>query len=270
MKVKSKTFIMKTLASVFLSFCLLLTLVVACTKNSRSSSDKSTLTLSNTKVKMGEPLIVTTNALSGPGLVTRWSVTPALNSWISPSSNSSVIVFSNPGTYVVTASYFSDSTTSVPYDSSYSPVIVTDSVYTNDSTVHCGAVQLISINSGDQITLTPLPYTSDTGLVLIAHTQNLYGNQYPYLNYTFTEDMTGGYHVDFTGVSKYPCGYTTDGATPATSILSFNSASGTHDIIITLNGTTYTGSLVVTDTSYTFTWSYTSGVIISPLQIQKP
>jgi hypothetical protein len=180
-------------------------------------------------------------------------------------------VFSNPGTYTVTASYFSDSTASVPYDSSYSPVTVTDSVYnSSDSTANCGTAQSISVNSGDLITLTPLPYTSDTGLVLIAHTQNLYGNQYPYLNYTFTDHMSGGYQVNFIGVTTYPCGYTTDGATPASSILSFNSASGTHDIIITVNGTTYTGTLVVTDTSYTFTWNYTSGVIISPLQIQKP
>ena len=262
---------MKTLARVFLSFCLLSAFVVACTKNSVSSSDKSTLTLSKASVKLGEPLFATTNASSGSGVVTRWSVKPAVNNWISSANNKSVIVFSNPGTYVVTASYFSDSTTSVPLDSSYSPVTVTDSVYnTNDSTIHCGAAQSISINSGDLITLTPLPYTSDTGLVLIAHTQDLYGNQYPYLSYAFTEDMMGGYHIDFTGVTTYPCGYTTDGATPASSVFSFNSASGTHDIIITVNGTTYTGTLVVTDTSYTFTWNYASGVIISPLQIQKP
>jgi hypothetical protein len=53
-------------------------------------------------------------------------------------------------------------------------------------------------------------------------------------------------------------------------IVSFTSVtSGTFPLIFKLNGTSYTGSLAVTNTQATITWSYSSGVTISPLSIQK-
>ncbi len=53
-------------------------------------------------------------------------------------------------------------------------------------------------------------------------------------------------------------------------IISFTSVSkGTYNLVFKLNGTTYQGSVTVADTSCTITWSYSSGVTISPLTIQK-
>ncbi len=57
---------------------------------------------------------------------------------------------------------------------------------------------------------------------------------------------------------------------PAVGIVSFTSVTnGTYNLIFKLNGTTYQGTVTVTDTNCTITWSYSSGVTISPLTIQK-
>jgi hypothetical protein len=259
---------MRPVIRITLYVCLLAALVAGCKKNGNSSLDKSALTLSKTTVKMGEPLVVATN-VAGSNLVTKWSVNPSVNTWISSTNNKTVILFSSPGAYVVTASYFSDSAAPGPYDSSSSPVTVVDSIY-NDTTVHCNAISQTPISSGDEITLTPISYT-DTGLVLLAHTQNMYGNYYPSLgNVESTDSASGAYVFGFGVVTEYPCSNSTTGSTPATGSLSFAGlTNGTHTLTIALNGIPYQGKLVVTDTDCTITWNYSSGVIISPKLIQK-
>ncbi len=262
-----KLSVMRTVTRITLCVCLLAALVAGCKKNG-NSLDKSALTLSKTTVKMGEPLVVATNA-NGSNLVTKWSVTPSVNTWISSSNKKTVILFSSPGAYVVTASYFSDSAAPGPYDSSSSPVTVLDSLY-NDTIVHCNAISQTPISSGDEITLTPISY-KDTGLVLLAHTQELYGNYYPSLgNVESTDSASGAYVFGFGVVTEYPCSNWTSGPTPATGSLSFAGLTiGTHTVTIALNGIPYQGNLIVTDTDCTITWNYSSGVIISPKHIQK-
>jgi hypothetical protein len=44
---------------------------------------------------------------------------------------------------------------------------------------------------------------------------------------------------------------------------------GTFTISAELNSITYQGSLTVTDTDYIFTWNYSSGIMITPLQIKR-
>ncbi len=46
-------------------------------------------------------------------------------------------------------------------------------------------------------------------------------------------------------------------------------ANGTYPLNVTLNGTTYTGSIVVATSSITFNWNYTAGVVITPKQISR-
>src|SRR5580704_16291539 len=133
---------MKCLIRTFFFFGLIAAMAVACQKNSSTANaNKSQVTLSKQTVKIGEPLIASTNAAS-PGLFTKWSVSPQSNTWVSsPSGNQSVILFSKSGGYTVTASYFTDSSAPAPYDSSSSPVTVSDSVYNSDSaTAHCNVI----------------------------------------------------------------------------------------------------------------------------------
>jgi len=261
---------MKKINGILVSLCLMAAFVIACKKNESSSSNKSSLTLSKASVKMGEPLIVSSSA-TGSNLVTKWSVSPSVNTWVSSANNKTVILFSSPGTYTVTASYFSDSTTPAPYDSSSSAVIVTDSIYNDSAVVSCDLLAQVPINSGDQIILTPISY-SDTGLVLLSHTQQTYGNYYSSLGIIeLTDSADGVYNFGFGAITESPCDtYFTNGPTPATGSLSFSRLSiGTHNITLALNGVPYQGTLVVTAAECTFAWNYTSGIIISPLQIQR-
>jgi hypothetical protein len=262
---------MKTIARNFLLISLFAASIPACKKNSSSSTaSTSTLTLSKTSVKMGEPLIVQTSQ-TGSNLVTKWSVSPSVNSWISSTNLISVILFSSPGTYQITANYYTDSSATISYGSSSSPVTVTDSIYI-DSMATCDVIAEVPINTGDQITLTPISF-SDTGLVLLAHTQQTYGVHSPSLGIIELSDSSDGvYDFGFGGVTEYPCnGSGSPAAVPATGSVSFTGTSltpGTHNLTIGLNGVAYQGSLVVTSTSCSFTWNYSSGIIISPLTIQ--
>jgi len=56
-------------------------------------------------------------------------------------------------------------------------------------------------------------------------------------------------------------------ATGATSL--YPVADGIHGFQVVLDGTTYTGSFAKSGTTYTFTWPYSSGVIITPPVINK-
>jgi hypothetical protein len=266
---KTKTLIMKTIIRVFLSICFLSVFTIACKKNENIQS-KSTLTLSSEMVKIGEPLAVASNA-TGTNLVTKWSVSPSGKAWISPSGNKSVILFSGSGNYKITATYFTDSLALTPFDSSFSPVVVNDSIY-GDTIQPCQAMDIVPINTNEQITLTPVSYSDSIGpiLLLLAHTRQLYGTNFPSLGYNELTNSTGvGYNFSFRGVSEYPCGATV-APTPATGIFSLQGLSnGVHKVAFSLNGNNYTGSVTVTDMDCTFTWNYDSGIIISPLQILK-
>ena len=245
----------------------------SCKKNDYNQ-DNPVITLSKSTVKIGEPVIATTNS----NVVVRWSVKESpTNTWISSSKNESTIIFSIPGTYAVTAKYFSDVSAALPYDSSSSSVIVTDGIYNHasDEHLHCLAIVGNPLNSDEQITLTPVSYTNN-GLVLLAHTQDTYGAFYPLLDYTQVSDITTGDGFSFSNILTYPCDlpYPSGIELPGTAIISFGGndhplQNGTSDVTFDLKGTIYKGTLTVTSTSCTFNWNYTSGVIISPLSIQK-
>jgi len=260
---------MRSVASIIITALSIVIFYSSCTKNGNGSST-SALTLSNSSVQRGEPLIATANSTNSD-MVVKWTISPSANTWVSSTGNKSVILFSNSGSYTVTANYYPDSISTIPIGSSTSPVTVTDSIY-NDSSgqwAHCDAIELVPLNSNDQVNLAPVSY-SDTGLVLVAHTQQTYGNTYPLLNYQPGPDSVAGYEFVFGGVSKYACGGSAGADLPATAIISFpNLSIGTTDVTFILNGTLYKGNLTVTSSNCTFSWNYNSGVIISPLTIQK-
>jgi hypothetical protein len=264
---KLKISIMKTLTGILFLICFI---GAGCGKNvSNNGTTKSTLTLSSQTVKLGQPLIVTTSA-TGSNLFTKWSVNPPANTSITTTGNQSVILFSKAGGYTITASYFTDSTAPVPYDSSSSQVTVTDSIY-NDSTIiaRCNTVLQVPFNSGDLITLTPVSY-SDSGMVtFLVHTQNTYGNNSPSLGFMSVNNTGNTFSFDFPGINEFPCDPATAAPTPATGSMVFSGLGmGTYSISLTLNGSSYQGSIVASASSCTITWNYTSGIIISPLEIQ--
>jgi hypothetical protein len=221
-------------------------------------------------VKKGEPFFATTNA-TGTNLAIKWSINPSLPStWTSAEGNKSSFLVATPGSYTITASYFADSTNvgAQAFDSSSNTVIVSDSVYSDSSVAICDALIEVPILLNDQLTITPVSY-SDTGLALFVHTQDTYANHYPTLNYGIGSDSTVGYEFEFGTITEYPCGSPTVSPTPASALLSLGAMTpGTFPFSVVLSGTVYTGSVVVTPSSCTFNWNYSSGVIISPLTIQ--
>jgi hypothetical protein len=243
-------------------------LLCACNKNTSSTGGNSNvLTLSKSTVKIGEPVIATTNG-SGSGIT--WSTPSNGQVWPATHSDSATFVFTHAGSYQITA-YIPNSNTSMgplTEDSSNATVIVTDSLYGDTSGAACNAILVKTLSADDQINLTPISF-SDTGLIFIAHTQDLYTNS-PILNTGGNLPLTNGtFECDFNSTFEYAC-FGSPTPVPAVGIVSFTSVTnGTYNLVFKLNGTTYQGSVTVTDTNCTITWSYLSGVTISPLTIQK-
>jgi hypothetical protein len=130
--------------------------------------------------------------------------------------------------------------------------------------------------TGDQITLVPYYYKSQTAdssyLYFIAQTHNYYCGTST-IEYTANIDANSNFVVNFTDVSQpSPC---TIGQLPLGQAINFNHSlpntlpNGSFPLSVTLNGTTYNGSITATSTTITFTWNYTAGVLISPNQISR-
>jgi len=240
-------------------------LIISCSKDPASSNMKPVLFLSKTTVKLGEPLYAT---LSGQANNTNvaWSSNSTGQVWASASTDSATYLFTNPGTYTVKAKF--QSGINGANDSSYGNVIVTDSIFSDTTTTTCDVIQVKNLTADDQVNLTPVDY-SDTGLVFLAHTTNLY-NHSPLLNSNGEIQVSErGFEVTINSTLVYPCSGSTAPA-PAVGLVALTGlANRTYTLAFILNNTTYSGTLTVTDTNITISWSYSSGVTISPLTIQK-
>jgi hypothetical protein len=262
---------MKNFRIIYPLFIAPLFLLSSCYKNTSTSggSINAGLTLSKSTVKIGEPLIATTSGSTVTSGIT-WSTPSNGQVWPSSHTDSATFVFTHAGSYQI-AAYIPNSTTTMgplTEDSSTATVIVTDSVYGDTSTVHCDVILVKTLSPDDQINLTPISY-SDTGLIFIAHTQDLYTSS-PILNCGGNIPPDNSiFECDFNSAFEYVCiGSPTP--TPASGIVSFTSlTNGTFSLLFKLNGITYQGSVTATDQNCTITWNYSSGVTISPLTIQK-
>lgn len=250
----------------------LIAAVPACVKNNGSTaytggSNNSTLSLSKSVIEKGEPLLASTTKTDVNAII-RWKVYPAGNTVILPSDNQAAIFITRPGSHQVTATYYQPSDTTTAYDSSSSTITVIDSTYIPPPV---GSGLDTASLAGDHITLFPTS-SLDSGLVILANTAKLY-NCYPYLTaYGWTQG--GGnspLNFDFNSAEvvegKGECGGIKN---TAYAYMPLNTlAAGVYTITANLNQVNYTGSLTVTDTDYTFTWNYTTGIIISPKYIKK-
>jgi hypothetical protein len=261
---------MKTCIPILFFICAITIACMSCGKNvSNNGVSKSTLTLSNQTVKLGQPLIVATS-VTGSNLFTRWAVNPVANTSITSSASQSVIIFSKSGVYTITASYFADSAAPAPYDSNSTQVTVTDSIYNDSTMARCTTVLEVPLNNGDLITLTPVAYSDSGILTFLVHTQNTYGYNSPSFGFMSANNTGNGFSFTFPGINEFPCSPASSAATPATGTLVLSGlGTGTYPISFTLNGTGYQGSLVATASGCIITWNYGSGIIISPLVIQQ-
>jgi hypothetical protein len=239
--------------------------ILSCSKNPVSTSDKPILLLSKTAVKIGEPMCA-----SLTGQVNNTNVAWSSNSdaYIRPTSNtdSAIYIFTSPGNYTIKANFQSHINGSD--DSTDGNIIVTDSIISDTVLATCDVIAVRNLTADDQITLTPVDY-SDTGLVFLAHSTNLY-NHSPLLSNAGDIQITeSGFDVDISSVLIYPCSGSTIPA-PAVGLVSLTGLTNrTYTLSIILNNITYSGTMTVSDSAISFTWTYSSGVIISPLIIQR-
>jgi hypothetical protein len=241
--------------------------ILSCAKDPQIDiQQKPTIVFSKSSVKIGEPLYVTSSG--GPaGTTVQWTTGTNGHVWPSANSDTATFLFTSPGTYQVKAVFHSGSNMT-GYDSSNTNITVIDSLFTDTSTAHCDVIIQKTLTADDQISLTPVSF-SDTGLIFVAHTQNAYPHS-PILDCGGNLPPSGGsFECDIKSTLLFAC-FGSTLPSPAVGIVSFTSVTiGTFPLIFKLNGTSYSGSLMVTNTQATITWSYNSGVTISPLTIQK-
>ncbi len=168
-------------SSILFALIISLTILSSCSKNTSTSGGSISvgLTLSKQTIKIGEPVIATTSSVVS-GIT--WSTPTNSQVWPAAHTDSATFVFTHAGSYQISAFIPTSLNTSgtITGDSSVATVIVTDSVYGDTSTVHCDAITVKTLSTDEQISLTPISF-SDTGLIFIAHTQDLYTNS-PILN----------------------------------------------------------------------------------------
>ncbi len=202
----------------------------------------------------------------------RWTVTPTGFNWINSSHTHATINFNNAGNYTIT--------TTVNGAAMYTYLItVTNEVYT-PTPPNTGQAKHISI-AGDQITLLAhyaKSTKSDSAYVYFnAQTSNTYLCSNSSLNYTHSLDASNHFSINFIDMFQPATKDCTTGNTTITSpVIPFIQsvqnnylANGTYPLTVILNGTTYTGSAVVTATDVTINWTYTSGVTITPQHFNR-
>jgi hypothetical protein len=170
---------------------------------------------------------------------------------------------------MINAGFYTPSDTVKAFDSSHSTIVVNDSIYAPGV-----GYDTIPLAGGE---LTIVPISAAGGLQFLVKTTKNYNCTSNILAASFWQyipipESTLNFYFDSArvAVSKADCGGTQNPATVNFSVLPLTI--GNHPINAVLTQTPqqyFEGTLDVTDTSYIFTWPYTSGIIISPLQIKK-
>jgi hypothetical protein len=256
---------MKNIKSLLFLVPALCFFIFSCSKDPASTGANPTLLLSKTTVKIGEPVYAT---LAGQAVNTNvaWSSNSGGHIWLNTNTDSAVYVFTNAGTYTVKVNFQSHINGS--NDSTDGNVVVTDSIYSDTSIVTCDVIAVKNLTADDQIFLTPVDY-SDTGLVFVAHSNNLYSHS-PLLNSNGEIHVSeSGFEVDISSALIFPCSGSPAPA-PAFGLVALTGLTNrTYTLSFKLNNFTYVGTMTVSDSNITFSWNYSSGVTISPLIIQR-
>ncbi|MDB5115554.1 MAG: hypothetical protein JWQ79_1046 [Mucilaginibacter sp.] len=256
---------MKNVTYGLFAFSLALLIMQGCQK-SQIAALKGQLVAKKLTLKINEPdSLILVGAAADSVL---WSVTPAGFNTLLKVKNKAVVTFNKAGSYTVSASANGGTPATVT-------ITVNDSVY-----VPQPVYTFTPYNSGEQITLLPSYYKSKNGdttyMYFMAQTTKSYpcGNSTMVFTKSVNENNLG---INFLGINQVDAGSCQIPNSHLTSqkiyffyqgtTLSFNP--GTYPLTVTLNGTTYTGSIVIAVNGITFNWDYTSGVIISPKYISR-
>jgi hypothetical protein len=250
-----KSKIMKT--KIFIAaFAALLMGFSSCNKDENEPTLQGINASKTSDIKKGEPVSFTFSQAPEQSTV-QWNVMPGADVQITASGNDASILFSNAGSYKVSA-YYGEIKGSVD-------VIVEDSVYNPGG----GDNPTYEPLTGDQIfiTVSRVDSMGISGLDFRYITEK----NYNCLNHTLLFDNIFNLpdlKVVFNSVFIPDEEFCETGEGPATGGTSWYPVEdGSHGFEVVLDGVTYTGSFVKSGLTYTFTWPYTSGVTITPLVI---
>jgi hypothetical protein len=250
---------MKKLIYGFIAFVLTILVVPACNKYGELVGQTGKLAASAYKVKINQPdtlLLVGAKATD----TVHWSVSPTGYDSIITKNNTALLFFKKAGVYQVKA-----------VDNSFTPATATITV--SDSVYHPTTTYNYTPLTGDQITLVPHYVTGrdSSFLQFVAQTKNYYCGTSRLM--AADSLISGKYGIGFLDVIQpNPC---VIGESPIAAVINFTTnqpaplPNGTFPLSVTLNNTTYTGSIVVTSTTITFNWDYTAGVLIAPKQLNR-
>jgi hypothetical protein len=219
------------------------------------SIEGGTFHLSDTVVKRGQTLTVgfADNTWTG-----EWSVEPDDGIKVLPQGRTAEILFTQPGSYTVSAKATNGGT-------SKGTVRVTDNAY-----IQPVFFPPSNLAADDTITLEPLAFKDDV-LVFYARAKKSY-SCWPLLVHQNNTTATA-VNIDFTGTPNMAAINCTPGPYPAphSYVYTRGYANGTHPVTIRLGEslTAYTGTVTVTDDKYTFSWPDNVPVVIAPKEINR-
>ena len=209
-----------------------------------------------TKIKKGEPVMLKFSVVNENSPV-EWSVIPNKNVDLKPSGNSATFLFTHAGIYNVTAkSGQLQGMTSLS---------VQDSVYNPGTT----GQSVISALTGDNITcsVSKVDSMGISGLTIFLTTEKSYKclNNMLVIALEKTDKIV---RIVLKGVYIPEDKFCTPGEQKAKGAISLYPISdGITSLEMVLDGKSYTGSISKAKSGYTISWTYTKGIIISPLTI---
>jgi hypothetical protein len=249
---------------------------LSCQKDNSNSSGPSQVQAVKTEgIKKGEPVLFSIQNVSTE--TPKWSVTPAANVQLTSNGNKATILFRNAGTYSVVASVGATSSRVMVSvnDSSYCDSTRRDSVggcpidtIPRDTCSSCINLHDTTLSlAGDllNIGLSRIDSGSLSGLRIVTLTHR----SYPCVNNTLavTASSVGtSYSFFYAGIRISGACYWGHKQGFSERIL-FPIPDGTHAFSVVVNNTIYSGSFTKTGNQYSFTWPYTSGVVVSPLNL---
>jgi hypothetical protein len=254
---------MKTLTFGLLALLLALFVIDGCTKGALTGKNGQLVATQYTVSTYQSDSLILVGAKTTDSI--KWNVVPAGFSTLMTSGNKGLIQFKKAGTFTVSAA-----------DNGNTPALVTITVL--DSIAHPATqYQTVSL-SNVPVTLSPKYYQSKAADSSYLFFSAQIGQSYcpnSTLNVTTSRDANNNFGINFINMQQ-PVNCVSNSGGPYFTSLFFSEIpqspkllNGTYLLKITVSGTVYSGSVVVTSTAISFNWPYTSGVVITPAQISR-
>jgi hypothetical protein len=263
---------MKKLAYAFVTLLLSVLFFGACTKVVTQSATHE-LKASQTTIVTGRLDTLTVSNVTPADLV-KFTISPSnFGGMRADSAGHAYIYFNTPGTYIVTVVVNGGTPITLSIIAVAPAVVIPDPPADIDHSAHLPL-------TGDQITVMTHyqkgPITDSVYLWFSAMTSNKYPCGNSELKFTNALDASNNFSINFTDVEQFATCTAIASYIPTRKPIMFAQhtanpymVNGTYPLVITLNGTTYTGSITITTTTITFNWIYTTGIIITPTVITR-